>query len=225
MTNEERLKIFEEVDPGCITDALICFKIGAWMQGIFPVSKKAKIYGRAVTARFETVSDPEEILTPYEIIEMGEPGDVLVWNVDMDANIMGENIFHFIKGHGLNGIVLEGKIRDINEIEEIGGCVFSKGPAAYSAPVNFRPTKKTVNVPVTVGGAVVRPGDYICGDANGVMVVPWEYADIVLEQARLNMVWEKELEEAIKAGYNSEQMREVYGHLKKIDINRNQIIK
>ena len=216
MTNEERLKVFEEVDPGCITDALICFKIGAWMQGIFPVSKKAKIYGRAVTARFETVSDPEEILTPYEIIEMGEPGDVLVWNVDMDANIMGENIFHFIKGHGLNGIVLEGKIRDINEIEEIGGCVFSKGPAAYSAPVNFRPT---------VGGAVVRPGDYICGDANGVMVVPWEYADIVLEQARLNMVWEKELEEAIKAGYNSEQMREVYGHLKKIDINRNQIIK
>ena len=45
MTNEERLQIFEEVDPGCITDALICFKIGAWMQGIFPVSKKAKIYG------------------------------------------------------------------------------------------------------------------------------------------------------------------------------------
>ena len=156
---------------------------------------------------------------------MGEPGDVLVWNVDMDANIMGENIFHFIKGHGLNGIVLEGKIRDINEIEEIGGCVFSKGPAAYSAPVNFRPTKETVNVPVTVGGAVVRPGDYLCGDANGVMVVPWEYADIVLEQARLNMVWEKELEEAIKAGFNSEQMKEVYGHLKKLDINRNQIIK
>ena len=203
MTNEERLQIFEEVDPGCITDALICFKIGAWMQGIFPVSKKAKIYGRAVTARFETVSDPEKILTPYEVIEMGEPGDVLVWNVDMDANIMGENIFHFIKGHGLNGIVLEGKIRDINEIEEIGGCVFSKGPAAYSAPVNFRPTKETVNVPVTVGGAVVRPGDYI----------------------RLNMVWEKELEEAIKAGFNSEQMKEVYGHLKKLDINRNQIIK
>ena len=57
------------------------------------------------------------------------------------------------------------------------------------------------------------------------MVVPWEYADIVLEQARLNMVWEKELEEAIKAGFNSEQMKEVYGHLKKLDINRNQIIK
>ena len=56
-------------------------------------------------------------------------------------------------------------------------------------------------------------------------MVPWEYADIVLEQARLNMVWEKELEEAIKAGFNSEQMKEVYGHLKKLDINRNQIIK
>ena len=142
MTNEERLKVFEEVDPGCITDALICFKIGAWMQGIFPVSKKAKIYGRAVTARFETVSDPEEILTPYEIIEMGEPGDVLVWNVDMDANIMGENIFHFIKGHGLNGIVLEGKIRDINEIEEIGGCVFSN--SLYKFPMNFK-DESTIN--------------------------------------------------------------------------------
>ena len=66
---------------------------------------------------------------------------------------------------------------------------------------------------------MVRPGDYICGDANGLMVVPQEYVDVVLEQAKLNMVWEKELEEAIKAGYTSEQMKEVYGHLKKIDIN------
>lgn len=220
MTHEERLKIFEEVECGCVTDAMIAFGIGGWMSGIFPVHPDAKIYGRAVTAYFDIVTPPREFLTPYEIIEMCEPGDVLVWNADIDANIMGENIFTFVKNHQVNGVVIEGKVRDFNQIKALGGEVFSRGPSVGSAPVNFRATKDTVQIPVSVGGVVVRPGDYICGDADGVMVVPAEDVDDVLIQAQYNMEWEGKLAAAIRAGYHSQQMKEVYKEQKKLERNQ-----
>lgn len=210
MTHEERLKIFEEVEAGCVTDALIAYGIGSWMSDIFPVSPKAKIYGRAVTAKFDIVTEPREPITVYEIIEQGKPGDVMVWNADIDANIMGENIMTFVLNHKLNGVVVEGKVRDYGMIEGLGGAVFCRGPAVASAPTNFRATWDTVNVPITVGGAVVNPGDYICGDVDGVMVVPKDDVDDVLLQARCLMEWEAELAKAIKAGYTAEQMKTVY---------------
>ncbi|MGE4484840.1 MAG: RraA family protein [Oscillospiraceae bacterium] len=210
MTNEERLKIFEEVETGCVTDALIAYGIGSWMSGIFPASPNAKIYGRAVTAYFDIVTPPREPITVYEIIEQGEPGDVMVWNADIDANIMGENIMNFILNHKLSGVVIEGKVRDFGQICELGGAVFSRGPAVGSAPTNFRATWDTVNVPVTVGGAVINPGDYICGDIDGVMVIPKDGVDDVLLQAKCNMDWEAELAKAIKSGYSAEQMKAVY---------------
>jgi 4-hydroxy-4-methyl-2-oxoglutarate aldolase len=217
MTHEERLKILAEVECGCVTDAMIAFGIGGWMSGIFPANPDAKIYGRAVTARFDIVTPPREFLTPYEIIEMCEPGDVMVWNADIDANIMGENIYNFVTNHGVNGVVIEGKARDYGQIRDLGGKVFSRGPSVGSAPVNFRATKDTVQVPVTVGGTVVRPGDYICGDIDGVMVIPAEDVDDVLIQAQYNMEWEAKLAEAIRAGYDSRQMKEVYKEQKKLE--------
>lgn len=210
LTHEERMKIFEEVEPGCVTDAMIAYGIGAWMSGIFPANPKAKIYGRAVTAKFDIVTPPREPITVYEIIEQGEPGDVMVWNADIDANIMGENIMNFVLNHKLNGVVIEGKVRDFGMIQELGGQVFSRGPSVGSAPTNFRATWQTVNVPVTVGGVVVNPGDYICGDIDGVMVIPGEDIDDVLLQAKCQMDWEAELAVGIKAGYTAEQMKVLY---------------
>lgn len=214
MTNEERLKIFEEVEAGCVTDALLAYGIGAWMSGIFPASPQAKIYGRAVTAYFDIVTPPRQPITLYEIIEQGEPGDVMVWNADLDGNIMGENIYHFVLNHKLSGVVVEGKVRDYGMIRELGGTVFSRGPSVSSVPTNFRATWSAVDIPVTVGGAVVNPGDYICGDIDGVMVIPKDDVDDVLIQARYNMEWEAELARAIKSGYTAEQLKAVYASRK-----------
>jgi regulator of RNase E activity RraA len=210
MTHQERLAILAEVESGCVTDALIAYGIGSWMSGIFPAREDAKIYGRAVTAYFGLVTPPREPITVYEVIETAEPGDVLVWNANIDANIMGENIMTFIKNHGMSGVVIEGKVRDFGLIKALGGAVFSRGPSISSAPTNFRATRQTVNVPVTVGGAVVNPGDYICGDIDGVMVIPKDDVDDVLLQAKENAKWELELAAAIKANYTAEQMKAVY---------------
>ena len=116
-------------------------------------------------------------------------------------------------------IVIQGHTRDYGEIQKAGGAVFSLGQAIGSSPTNFRATKETVNIPVAVGGVVVRPGDYIFGDIDGVMVIPYEHVDKVLEQALLYMEWEAKIEVAIKKGLNAQEMKKVYQEIRFIDEN------
>ena len=210
MTHEERLEVFKTIDIGCVTDALIYYGVGQWTQGIFPVNKDAKIYGRAVTAKFDIVTPPREEITPLECLEICQPGDVMVWNADLNTNLMGGNIFTFAKRQGVAGIVLEGYHRDSDEIAALGGQVFSKGSSCGSSPVNFKATKDTINIPVTVGGVTIRPGDYVCGDRDGVMVIPEDKIDEVLIEAQHHMEWEKAVKEAIARGYTAAQMKIVY---------------
>lgn len=210
MTHEERMEIFQKIDIGCVTDALIHYGVGGWTKGLFPVCSTARIYGRAVTARFDIVTPPRTEVTPLEVIELCQPGDVLVWNADLETNLMGGNIFTFAKRQGVSGIVLEGHHRDSDEIAALGGEVFSRGPSCGSSPTNFKATWDSVNIPVTVGGVTVRPGDYVCGDRDGVMVIPVEYVDDVLRQALAHMDWERNVKEAIAKGYTAAQMKDVY---------------
>lgn len=210
MTHEERMEIFRNINAGCVTDALIHFGVGGWTKGLFPVSDSVYLYGRAVTARFDIVTPPRTEITPLEVIEMSKPGDVIVWNADLETNLMGGNVFTFAKRHGVSGIVLEGYHRDSAEIAALGGAVFSRGSSCGCSPVNFKATAESVNVPVMVGGTVVRPGDYLCGDSDGVVVIPVEYVDDVLRQAQCHMHWEETVKDAIAKGYTAAQMKEVY---------------
>lgn len=217
MTHEERMQIFEQIDIGCVTDGLIRFGVGGWTRHLRPVNSAAKIYGRAFTARFDIVTPPREMITPMEVIDMSEPGDVLVWNANLETNLMGGNIFAFAVRHGANGIVLDGYNRDSGEINELGGAVFSRGSSCGSSPVNFKATRDTINIPVNIDGVTVRPGDYICGDCDGVMVIPYEYVDLVLAQAQKYMEWEGRVKEAINNGYNAQQMKAVYASIELLD--------
>lgn len=210
MTDKERLEIFQQVETGCVSDAMIHFGIGAWMKGILPADPEARIYGKASTAYFDIVTPPRECLTQYELIELCEEGEVMVWNADVDTQIMGGNIYQFAMDHGINGIVIQGHTRDYGEIQKAGGAVFSLGQAIGSSPTNFRATKETVNIPVAVGGVVVRPGDYIFGDIDGVMVIPEASVDDVLLQAELNMEYEQRMEQALNQNADYEGLQKVF---------------
>lgn len=210
MTDKERLEIFQQVETGCVSDAMIHFGIGAWMKGILPADPEARIYGKASTAYFDIVTPPRECLTQYELIELCEEGEVMVWNADVDTQIMGGNIYQFAMDHGINGIVIQGHTRDYGEIQKAGGAVFSLGQAIGSSPTNFRATKETVNIPVAVGGVVVRPGDYLFGDIDGVMVIPEASVDDVLLQAELNMEYEQRMEQALNQNADYEGLQKVF---------------
>lgn len=73
----------------------------------------------------------------------------------------------------------------------------------------MRTTREMINVPVSCGGVVVEPGDWIFGDNDGVLVVPEKDIDRVLRQAQLNMAYEKRMENALNNNCTLEELAAV----------------
>lgn len=210
MTEQERLKVFEKIETGAVTDAMVQHQVGCWMKGIFPTKPGMRVYGKARTAQFTYVVPPDREINQFEAIERCSPGEVMVWNVPSDANICGENIMHFLGNHGLNGLVIDGYTRDVDAIKEMGIPQFTRGAAIAPAPRNCRVVERDLDVPVSCGGAVVSPGDYVFGDSDGVLVIPEKYVDLILNQALLNMEYEKRMEDALNQNADSSQIGEVF---------------
>lgn len=210
MTHEERMNLFEKLETGAVTDAMVQHGVGSWMTNIHPTGKGMHLFGRAVTAQFSIVVPPREMLDQFDLIERCSPGDVMVWNVPSQANICGENIMHFLGNHKLNGLIIDGYTRDGSVIEAMGVPQFSRGLAIAPAPRNCRCTPEDFNVPVSCGGIVVNPGDYVFGDDDGVLVVPEKSIDLILKQAELNMGYEKRMEEALNQNADTTALKKVF---------------
>ena len=127
-------------------------------------------------------TQPNDNLMVQEALNLAKEGDILV--VDNGGEracaLMGEIMFSYAKFKKLAGIVVDGPIRDLDCLEDIGLPIY----AVCSIPGG--PTKVgpgEVNVPVTCGGLNVNPGDIILGDADGVIVIPREEAPALLEKA------------------------------------------
>lgn len=210
MTEQERLKIFSEIETGAVTDAMVQHQVGCWMNGIYPTKPGMRIYGRARTAQFSYVVLPDKEINQFELIERCAPGEVMVWSVPSEANICGENIMHFLGNHQLNGLIIDGYTRDVETIKEMGIPQFTKGASIMPAPRNCRVVERDLDVPVTCGGVVVTSGDYVFGDSDGVLLIPEQYVDLILNQAILNMEYEKRMEEAINDNADSALISEVF---------------
>lgn len=217
MTNEERLALFAELETGCVTDAMVQLGVGRWMNDIFPNKPDQVVFGPAVPVQFDIITDPAKVVDQFQIVDKCQPHQVLVWNVPSTANIIGENIVHFIRNHELNGIVIDGYVRDFNTIGTMNVPQFARGRAIAPAPRNLRTTVDMINVPVSCGGVVVEPGDYIFGDNDGVLVVPEKDIDRVLRQAKLNMEYEKRMEEALDNNCTLEELAAVQRSKQLID--------
>lgn len=128
--------------------------------------------GREICGPAFTVwTAPGDLLFMVKATELAQAGHVLV--VDgagrEDAALMGEIFSAALDERGCVGAVLDGAVRDLDGIDEVGLPVFARHvyPAtdAIEGP-------GAINVPVTCGGAAVRPGDVVRADVNGVVVVP-----------------------------------------------------
>ncbi len=93
----------------------------------------------------------------------------------------GDHASYHAKGLELAGMVTDGLCRDIVGIREAGFPVFARG-FAPNAPISSSDSQ--INVPVSVGGQLVHPGDIILGDENGIVVIPQRYAEDVLAASR-----------------------------------------
>jgi regulator of RNase E activity RraA len=189
----ELLTRFSGLSTGPIGDALGRF--AAMDHQIKPVDPGMHMAGSALTVW----TRPCDNLVIYKALEMAQAGDVLVIATQgYTTNATWGELTSLI-GHlrGLAGMVTDGVVRDRHEIVEIGFPVFACGFTPNS-PLKDGPGK--VNVPVTCGGATVRPGDILVGDADGVVVVPQELAETVLDGVSAIHAKEAAIRREIEAG-------------------------
>jgi regulator of RNase E activity RraA len=119
------------------------------------------------------------------------------------------------KQKGIAGAIVDGAIRDIDEIRDLGFPVFSRAviPRSTHSPYSGRLEPIEVNVPITCGGVLVRPGDLVLADEIGVVVIPQEEAGEVLTRARQQAEKEEKTRQWIRAGKTVEEILQAFGRL------------
>lgn len=147
-------------------------------RGIVPVWAGARLVGRARTVRTRAGDN----LFVHRALAESQPGDVLVVDGEGDTSraLIGDLIGRRALDAGVVGFVLDGAVRDVEELEELRLPVYARA-VTPAGPYKHGPGR--LDVPVSIGGVVVAPGDLLVGDGDGVVVVPREQVEEVLTRA------------------------------------------
>jgi regulator of RNase E activity RraA len=154
-----------------------------WMSADMKPIFDTRVAGRAATALMRPVLRTDARKYPnhlLEILDQAEPGSILVYVMDdgLEVAAMGNLMGTTAKVRGLAGAVIDGAVRDITELRRLQFPVWSRRVSPATSVGRMVSVDK--QVPVTCGGILVRPGDYIVGDPDGVVVVPQEAAEKVV---------------------------------------------
>lgn len=163
--------------------------------GLRPIQDGMRTGGTAVTA----LCWPGDNLMIHAAVEQCQAGDLLVVTTASPCRdgLFGELLATSLAARGVRGLVIETGVRDVAELRAMGFGVWS---AAVSAQGTVKETAGAVNVPVVIGGQVVRPGDAIIADDDGVVCVPRAGVGQALEAARARAAKEDRNREALAGG-------------------------
>jgi 3-hexulose-6-phosphate synthase/6-phospho-3-hexuloisomerase len=187
---KDLLEVFKLVSTPNISDAL---HRAPCMKDINPIYRPIKMVGKAVTVRAYNGDWSKTV----EAIDIAGKGDVIVIEVGGDIAVWGELASHSCQMRGIEGVVIDGAIRDVEDIIKLKFPAFAKYIRSNAGdPKGFG----EINVEVEVGGQKVRPGDWIVGDDNGVMVIEKEKAQEMANRALMVLENENRIREEIKRG-------------------------
>ncbi len=163
-----------------------------------PMHAGGVLAGPALTVK----TRPGDNLMIHKALMIAAPGDVIVVDGggDLTNSLFGEIMSTEAEVAGLAGLVLNGAIRDADAIRKGRLPVFAAG-VTHRGPYKDGPGE--INVPISLDGMVIEPGDLILGDDDGVLCVPFGDAATVLEAARKKHADEERSIAAIKDGSRS----------------------
>ncbi|MFS2032520.1 RraA family protein [Polaromonas sp. CT11-55] len=185
-----------QYQPAILAD--VAGRRGALHGRIKALRPRMKFAGTAFTVEVR----PGDNLMIHAAMALARPGDVLVIDGkgDQTSALMGTIMMTACRQLGLTAVVIDGAVRDSLEIDEMDYPVFSVGTNPNG------PTKQAggrIGHPVSVGGVTVHPGDFICGDGDGVVVVEREKIESLLPLAAHKVVAEAKRIAQIKEGKTS----------------------
>jgi len=206
----EIVKGFESLSTSTISDALDKLGFAGGCQGITPVVSGVKMVGTAYTVRYIPIGAVKGTVGDY--IEDVLAGDVIVLdnNERTDCTVWGDILTVTAKMKNVSGTVIDGVCRDIPTILKEKYPLFSRG--RFMMTGKDRVMVEAIQVTVNIGKVQVKPGDILVGDDSGVVVVPQEMAEEVLEAAKVIEDVENLIVRAVRDGLSLKEARTKFGY-------------
>jgi len=170
-------------------------RTGLLLPYMRPIYNTARVAGPAVTVLCQAGDN----LMIHAAVELCQPGDVLVVTTTSESSdgMFGELLATSLRTRGVAGLVIDAGVRDVADLTAMDFPVWAK---AISAQGTVKATAGSVNVPVTCAGQLVRPGDAVIGDVDGVVVVPREDVTDVVFAGEQRVAKEEKNREKLRAG-------------------------
>lgn len=211
----EAMEVLVRVNTGMVIDALAMSGIQGGIIGIHPVRgfEDEKIIGRAATAQYAPPRADTLKMSSYGVVRDTAPGSILMVDADGQAgHFVGDNVAWCAKRQGLAGIVVNGGVRDVVGLREANLPIYSTG-LAVRQPSNMLLSAQ--GVPVTIGGVLIKPGDVVMCDEDGVVVIPAASLDAVIENMKVMFEVEDGMARAIQADAPVEEIVAILSRKKK----------
>lgn len=203
--------VLEEYSPSClVTDARL--RVGA-IGGLLPVRPEHKIVGPALTVNLSV----DDLVDCMPVLARSQPGDVIVLACHgaTQTAMWGGLMSTLSLKAGIAAGIVDGAIRDVDEIRVLDFPVWYHGTVPRPSPtaVHNRTEPVQVNVPVVIRGHVIQPGDIVVADENGIAVVPPAIGAEILQQTRMQISKERVIREKIRSGAGVSDLLAEFGHL------------